>query len=175
MKSAALLLLSMAASARGHGAVTFPRSRNSIGGDMAPWSEYKWEPNEVNASEHLPAFDESAHNTASSCAIGAKSGVPGALNGSNGQACFWFSNGCTIGCDRCDGTFNHPGHGSQHFLYKGMNATQLRKANISVNTFTPAPGDMALDPKSFAALNISSACFGKPAMKPTICDPAQWR
>jgi|EP01046_Picozoa_sp_COSAG06_P058089 hypothetical protein len=129
---------------------------------MPPWSKFKWEPTMVNATHHLPVFDESAHNTASSCAVGAKNGVPGALNGSNGQACFWFSNGCTIGCPVCDGTFNHPGHGSQHFLYKGMNATELKKANISINTFTPAPGDMTLDPKSMEKLNISSACFGKP-------------
>ena len=65
---------------------------------MPPWSKFKWEPTMVNATHHLPVFDESAHNTASSCAVGAKNGVPGALNGSNGQACFWFSNGCTVGC-----------------------------------------------------------------------------
>lgn len=52
-----------------------------------------------------------------------------------------------------------------------MNTTELKKANISVDSFTPAPGDMTLDPKSFAQLNISSACFGAPAMKATICDP----
>ena len=26
------------------------------------------------------------------------SGPEGELTGSNGQACFWFSNGCSIGC-----------------------------------------------------------------------------
>lgn len=33
-----------------------------------------------------------------------------ALNlGHNGQACFWFSNGCSIGCPECDGTTRGPG------------------------------------------------------------------
>merc|ERR1712048_177582 len=26
------------------------------------------------------------------------------LSGQNGQSCFWFSNGCSIGCETCDGT-----------------------------------------------------------------------
>ena len=29
-------------------------------------------------------------------------------SGRNGQACFWFSNGCSIGCDECDGTTRGP-------------------------------------------------------------------
>ena len=30
------------------------------------------------------------------------------LTGSNGQACFWFSNGCAIGCEACDGNTRGP-------------------------------------------------------------------
>ena len=30
------------------------------------------------------------------------------LSGSNGQACYWFSNGCSIGCDKCDGVTRGP-------------------------------------------------------------------
>lgn len=30
------------------------------------------------------------------------------LTGANGQACFWFSNGCAIGCDACDGSTRGP-------------------------------------------------------------------
>ena len=29
--------------------------------------------------------------------------------GHNGQACFWFSNGCSIGCPECDGKTRGPG------------------------------------------------------------------
>ena len=38
------------------------------------------------------------------------------------QACYWFSNGCTVGCAACDGSSNHVGHGRQRFLYNGMSA-----------------------------------------------------
>jgi len=30
------------------------------------------------------------------------------LTGQNGQSCFWFSNGCAIGCDACDGNTRGP-------------------------------------------------------------------
>ena len=30
------------------------------------------------------------------------------LSGANGQACYWFSNGCAIGCDSCDGSTRGP-------------------------------------------------------------------
>ena len=32
----------------------------------------------------------------------------GALSGANGQACFWFSLGCSIGCESCDGSTRGP-------------------------------------------------------------------
>lgn len=32
----------------------------------------------------------------------------GNLSAANAQACFWFSNGCTIGCDKCDGVTRGP-------------------------------------------------------------------
>ena len=47
---------------------------------------------------------------AGSCPI---TDAKGGLNASNGQSCYWFSNGCTVGCERCDGTSNHVGHGNQ--------------------------------------------------------------
>lgn len=37
--------------------------------------------------------------------------VPGAngnVSGQNGQACFYFSNGCAVGCDTCDGSSRGP-------------------------------------------------------------------
>jgi hypothetical protein len=33
---------------------------------------------------------------------------PTKLSGVNGQACFWFSNGCSIGCAECDGNTRGP-------------------------------------------------------------------
>lgn len=88
-----------------------------------------------------------------------------------GQACYWFSNGCTVGCDRCDGTSNHVGHGGQSFLYKGMNHTEMLARNISLpNPWNPEPGTLTLDPKTKSALKIRAGC-DKPNAKPTICDP----
>lgn len=50
------------------------------------------------------------------CPKSAHNGQVDALTASNGQSCYWFSNGCTVGCDQCDGTNNHIGHGFQQFL-----------------------------------------------------------
>ena len=41
------------------------------------------------------------------------------MSGANGQSCFWFSNGCSIGCDECDGNTRGP---VPKFIYVG-NAT----------------------------------------------------
>lgn len=76
-----------------------------------------------------------------------------------------------VGCDRCDGTYNHFGHGDQQFLYKGMNRAELIKKNITIdNPWTPAPGDMVFDPATTKTLNITTNCEF-PTHKPTICDP----
>lgn len=39
------------------------------------------------------------------CPVTGKDGKP---SGKNGQACFWFSNGCSIGCKSCDGSSRGP-------------------------------------------------------------------
>ena len=97
-------------------------------------------------------------------------GAPDALNASNGQSCYWFSNGCTVGCDKCDGTTSHVGHGRQAFLYKGMNASYVQKNNITIpNPFNPAPGVMVLDPKSKAGISIKPGCAKTNGQKATIC------
>lgn len=38
------------------------------------------------------------------------------MSGANGQSCFWFSNGCSIGCDECDGNTRGP---VPKFIYIG--------------------------------------------------------
>ena len=94
--------------------------------------------------------------------------------GKNGQACYWFNNGCSIGCDHCDGTHNSAGPSNdgtvRKFLYKGMTKAQLRAKNMTIpNAFVPVAGDMTLDPTVKPAPAMTSSC-GKLA-KPTICDP----
>jgi len=85
------MLLLFPAVVVGHGAVSHPAPRQSVDGALAPWS---------GAVPPYPIpFD--APNW---CAVpDAASADPRRLSGRNGQACFWFNNGCDIGCDRCDG------------------------------------------------------------------------
>ena len=40
------------------------------------------------------------------------------LTGNNGQACFWFSNGCSIGCPECDGETRGPIPNQPEFAHK---------------------------------------------------------
>ena len=105
-----------------------------------------------------------------SCGKSAHSGVEGALTGSNGQACYYFSNGCTPGCDECDGTVNHHGRGGQQFLYKGMNQSYINDQKIVIpDLFNPKPGDMVLDPATKHTLHPAPGCKTPNGRKPTIC------
>ena len=74
-----------------------------------------------------------------------------------------------MGCDACDGSINHVGHGSQQFLYKGHNQSYIRANNISIDPFTPAPGDMMLDPASLPKLQIKPGCAKPNGNKATLC------
>merc|ERR1711937_810351 len=92
-------------------------------------------------------FCENGQNCQGSCAKSDHRRGGNALTASNGQSCYWFSNGCTVGCDECDGTTNHVSHGFQQFLYKGMNQSEIVERGIILGTdvFDPKPGDMVLD------------------------------
>lgn len=90
-----VVLAGAIAFACGHGAVTHPRPRNAIDSDVAPWVNPV--PMPVPFEPWCPFGDVSA--------VGKN---PENLTGANGQACFWFSNGCTIGCESCDGDTRGP-------------------------------------------------------------------
>ena len=81
----------------GHAAMVYPPPRNRIDSDTAPWSS------------DVPFPFRSDPVTSD---IGYWCPIPGngpkSLSGSNGQACFWFSNGCSIGCPNCDGETRGP-------------------------------------------------------------------
>ena len=116
-----------------HGAITFPKPRNSLDGTLSPWSDWAFPCDETHQGGNCSiTFCEDGHNCQGSCPISAHNGVAGGLNASNGQSCYWFSNGCTVGCSVCDGSSNHVGHGLQQFLYKGMSAAEIFLKNISV-------------------------------------------
>ena len=143
----ALLCASLATLARGHGAMTFPKPRQALDGALAPWSDWAYPCDERHENGScIITFCEDGTECQGSCPVSAHvAGHPDALNASNGQACYWFSNGCTIGCESCDGTTNHVGHGGQQFLYMGLNASQIKEANLTIgNPFEPAPGTICL-------------------------------
>mmetsp|Transcript_44385 Transcript_44385/g.100236 ORF Transcript_44385/g.100236 Transcript_44385/m.100236 type:complete len:435 (-) Transcript_44385:67-1371(-) len=167
-----VVALAVVAVATGHGALSFPRPRNAIDGNLHPWSSWSYPCDSTHKGGNCSiTFCEDGHNCAGSCPISSHSGVKNALNASNGQSCYWFSNGCTVGCDKCDGTKNHVGHGFQKFLYKGMTSAELRRKNLTIpDPWNPKPGEMLLNPKTTKGIAIVPNC-DKPTMKPTICDP----
>ena len=83
----------------GHGAVVYPPPRNAIDHELPPWS------GQVPPS--IPGVDAWCpfHNGTS-------------LTGNNGQACFWFSNGCSIGCPECDGQTRGPIPNQPEYAHK---------------------------------------------------------
>lgn len=124
-----------------HGAITFPPARNAIDSDEQPWGGKVPTPVPFEPWCPMPS-------------VNAVSSDPGRnLTGANGQACFWFSNGCAIGCEACDGNTRGP-----------------------IPSFKCKPG---ADPKSCAVEPTGKAIpFGPKApvcskpMNATICDPA---
>ena len=101
---------------RGHGAVVFPPPRNNIDHGEAPWdAEVPFPVPAVSDPRNgiwCPIPNPFFNNTLT----GSESVEGGSIIhihihtlGHNGQACFWFSNGCSIGCPECDGTTRGPG------------------------------------------------------------------
>lgn len=168
----ALATLLLASGASGHAALSFPRPRNAADGSLAPWTSWAYPCDKTHSGANCSiSFCEHGHDCQGSCPIAARSGVKGALTASNGQACYWFSNGCTVGCARCDGSSNHVGHGSQRFLFKGMSAAALRARNLSIeDPFSPPPGALALNQTTAKSLAIAPNC-ADPKTAPTVCDP----
>eukprot|EP01048_Picozoa_sp_COSAG05_P030115 COSAG05_NODE_10284_length_573_cov_2.248945_1_plen_123_part_01 len=93
-----------------HGAVTIPMPRNSVDGDTAPY----------NGTVPWPIpFDNPNWCAHPSASMAGKD--PRNLSGANGQACFWFSNGCDIGSSSCDGNTGQV-LDNNRFIYNGTGA-----------------------------------------------------
>ena len=75
-----------------------------------------------------------------------------------------------VGCGECDGTNNHFGHGQQHFLYRGMNHSEIGRRNLTIEPWDPEPGDLVLNRSSLPSLDIRPNCKA-PTATPTVCDP----
>ena len=89
----------------GHGAVSQPPSRNAIDADVKPWNE--------SVPEVVPFEFWCA-------SADAHSADARSVSGANGQACFWFNNGCDLSCEECDGQTGQVIH--PHFVYNGTAA-----------------------------------------------------
>ena len=153
----------------GHGAMTFPKPRNALDGALDPWAQWAYPCDAKHQGDMCKiTFCEHGKDCQGSCPISAHSGSKNALNASNGQSCYWFSNGCTVGCSVCDGTQNHVGHGNQRFLYKGMSAQDLNKKNISIQDLWTAGAEFTLNPTSTHGLEIKANC-DHPTMNATMC------
>lgn len=99
-----------------HGSMIMPPSRNAVDADLPAWSNGKYPPTGV-----IEPYTCNCINGSDVC--------------STGQSCFWFSQGCSIGCKACDGNgsrlpnFDHcPGERS--LPIDGMILPKYRTTNI---------------------------------------------
>lgn len=84
VSSRSVVFLVGAPVAAGHGAMVIPPARNAV-------EALKGVPEYVAGIGSCPCANGGANSTSS-------------LECSNANACYWFSQGCTIGCSTCDGT-----------------------------------------------------------------------
>eukprot|EP00041_Stephanoeca_diplocostata_P025537 m.670883 g.670883 ORF g.670883 m.670883 type:complete len:425 (-) comp22767_c0_seq24:1317-2591(-) len=137
-----------------HGAVTFPPPRNSIDRNVAPWNGT------------VPAYPIPFDSPNWCAKSDSTSGDPRNLTGSNGQACFWFSNGCDIGSGSCDGNSGQ------------VIPCCTPKFKLTGNGTAPpdpwGPEGIVVDEdfvKSFDRNKLRPKNLKYPERKATICDP----
>ena len=139
-----LILITWAASSAAHSALTHPEPRNAIDGHEAPWGRPV--PHPLPFEPWCPIPSASATKDDRN------------LTGSNGQACFWFSNGCAIGCDECDGSTRGP----------------VPSFHCTEEKCTPTGEPIEFGPQAPICGPKAPAPRAKgPSMNATICDPAQ--
>ena len=130
-----LLALSSAASVAAHGAVVTPRTRNSVDylvGVNTPkdWSS-DWECVNISTTDHA-SREHGCHN---------------------GQAAFYYSQGCFIGCAECD---HASGRRQVDLCGSGKNATLndpgLRTVNVNVTAGSSLESLACVDTDSSASV-----------------------
>eukprot|EP00656_Telonema_subtile_P015169 TRINITY_DN17912_c0_g1_i1.p1 TRINITY_DN17912_c0_g1~~TRINITY_DN17912_c0_g1_i1.p1 ORF type:complete len:287 (+),score=40.91 TRINITY_DN17912_c0_g1_i1:125-985(+) len=111
-----LLACALVGLAAGHGGMLIPMPRNSIDSELPAWSNGKHP--RTGVIEPLPC---DCTNGTSPC--------------NSGQSCFWFSQGCSIGCDKCDNdgrrfpNYDHCGKADTVPESKRLNLPKYRTAN----------------------------------------------
>mmetsp|Transcript_31562 Transcript_31562/g.87000 ORF Transcript_31562/g.87000 Transcript_31562/m.87000 type:complete len:412 (+) Transcript_31562:58-1293(+) len=139
--------------ASGHSALTIPKPREAVDGNEKPWGGDV--PHRVPFEPWcpFPSHQAAGHDKRN-------------ISGDHGQACFWFSNGCAIGCDVCDGSTRGPVPVFQ--CVEGQNpeschVVPLRRPHpIQFGPQAPICGPKAPKPRAAGA-----------SMNATICDPLQ--
>lgn len=125
-----------------HSALTFPPPREAIDSDESPWADEVPHPLPFEPWCPFPSKQAAGHDDRN-------------ITGANGQACYWFSNGCAIGCDACDGSTRGP---IPHF--ECVDGQDKDSCDV-----VPKPGaHIQFGPKA--------PICGVKAMNATICNPA---
>ena len=113
----------LAAACVGHGSMIMPPSRNAMDATLPPWQHGRTPPTGV-----IEPYKCACTNGTSGCDVG--------------QACFWFSQGCTIGCSVCDGQgqrLPNWDHCPAESLEPTLNDPKYRTANLHAKAGS-APG-----------------------------------
>jgi hypothetical protein len=143
-------LASLLPGAASHGAVVYPPPRNAIDHGQMPWGGPvpRKPPGVESATGWCPVWSERE----------------GKVTGQNGQSCFWFSNGCAIGCERCDGSSRGPLPSSRDPHWRGCgqrvaggtSTSPLIKCNLCPEANATAT---ICDPK-LRTINSQAVCGG---------------
>lgn len=141
-----------------HGSVVTPPPRNAVDKDLAPWNGTV--PCSVNKS--CPSVETDT----GWCPVPGKDGK---ASGQNGQACFYFSNGCAVGCDTCDGSSRGP---IPHCGYEPSKPCKPQKNATGTGQNKVGPGVACKGPQKSTAvpticarehrtINIDATCGGE--------------
>jgi hypothetical protein len=151
---AAALAAALAPAVLGHGSMTIPKPRNTVDGDTAPW----------NGTVPWPQpFDNPNMCATPSADMHGKD--PHNLTGTHGQACFWFSNGCDISVDKCDGNTGQVTKAKWHYTGPAGQNNGWTSEGIEL---MPPPASDYMSP---ATSSIAGRSGKKPLRNATLCDP----
>ena len=118
------MYLFLLASARGHGFMITPVPRNAIDKDLPLWANggFPQTNGEPGCTQDMQVCGCWCANGTSAC--------------QSGQSCYWFSQGCTIGCDKCSSEPGAP-RARKDLCNSGLNATVCDKRLRTYNMDAP--------------------------------------
>jgi len=129
------LLAGMTVLVQSHMSLVVPGpARNAVDRKLPIFQQYPWYPYVPNCSNPNPHWDP---QHPSGCIPAGTDGwgcncANGTVGCNVGQSCLWFSDGCSIGCSKCDGLGGNPN--TKDRCNSGMNATlcdpKLRTYNM---------------------------------------------